>query len=161
MYKMEIEDLKQIGFKFASKWQLGTNNDKYDNGLKDEILSKPNFIYCFVISDKIVYIGKSDRLARARIRNGWARNKKKDQIGKSTTGGHFLAEAIDKYHQNVEIWIWFPENVVKDVLVILDPPKNIFEFSQKELEDAALNGILRLIEKKLIQRFHPIWNGNS
>ena len=151
---MKIEDLKKIGFKFAGKWQIGTNNDKYDDGLKDEILSENrNFIYCFIISDEIVYVGKSDRSPRVRIRNGWARNKKKSLEGKSTTGGHHLADAING-HQNVETWIWFPSITVKEVSIN-------YEFSPEILEGAAINGVLRLLEKTLINSISPKWNGNS
>ncbi len=149
-----MEELTKIGFFRAGEWKNNEGNDKYSDSLKGEILDQNKFLYAFVINNKIKYIGKSDRSPRQRLRNGWARNKSKIIIEKSTTGGKNLANSINS-GEKVLIFIWFPEIEIGSVKI------QAIGISQSDLINSAKDGVLRKIESHLIRKFKPEWNGNS
>lgn len=101
----DINRLKEIGFIHIGNWIL--KNDKIAHTIKDTTPS--NFLYAFVVNDKIKYIGKSIKTIKERF----------DQYitpGESqTTNIKNNTNIKEQLHQknNVEIYTLIDDNKLK------------------------------------------------
>lgn len=103
--------LSNYGFEFFESWEFNPEDDikfKFD---LSEVEKNSIFLYAFVIEEKVMYIGKSDRIVKARM-NYWANRKRTVQQKTKSRNEFNIAVEGGK---EVQIWLCFPEfNVPKE-----------------------------------------------
>ena len=158
------KDLEKFGFEKAGSWiNLEDNKDSFGVTIPPEKHDSIFFLYAYVIGDNIMYIGKSDRTVRQRILSGWAKNKKKFDLKKSSTGGKYLYKEIVENNNTVDIYLCFPfDNILVSNIILPDAFESI---NHDKRIVAAKRGLLREMESYVINYMTAKkkcdWNGNS
>ncbi len=156
MIKMnKNQKIINLGFKKVGLWALDTDNgNKFKPIISEEFQNKKHFLYVFIENEKILYVGKSEKTLNIRFNIGWANTRKTQR----TSTDKSFAKAVSN-GKIIEIWVWFP-NIKLQNLKVEFYPKDDLNINHSALITSTKNGIIRLIEKKLIKKLNPEWNAN-
>ncbi|MCL2846004.1 MAG: hypothetical protein FWE23_11260 [Chitinivibrionia bacterium] len=62
-----LNSITELGFEKVGEWVL--KNGKIEAVLNEDKRAQENFIYAFVVNEKVMYIGKTSRTLKARMQN--------------------------------------------------------------------------------------------